>query len=522
MVETLYEDSELVVRAVPGDASLPTVVTFGGYSRRPAEHGIWAGDPIARMGWPAIGFVAQRPNWYPAASMRAAAERLRGRIGPEAFGYGYSMGAYAVLKYGRLLGLSHALALSPQFSIAPEDVPEDGRFHISHDPALHAGMRVTAGEVPPRAWMLFDPLHALDARNIALLAPLGPVPVPVRGMFHATIRLLTGQAVLAEVLDTLRRDDLPAFRRIMRTRRHETPFWFAGMGAALLTRGRAKAGNVLLDEALSRGLDADTEVGVLGEAMESWTRLQAPPDVTKPPEALVERLLNSTPHTPHAHLDRSLKLAGIGRLAESRRAAEQAMEAGQAPPALMTHLGHLLLMEGQPSRARTVLEEATRLAPEGDWGWVGLSIARLRQGDGEGAADAARQALALRPLGFHGALALGDALLVLGRTEEAAEAFARASASGGAEGAAHGLARVERARKRDARVEPPVPVPPVPESPGGREPVPAGPPAMAQAPAGRDPVRDTAARIAGGYPDPALAMPRRRVSLLKRLFGRPF
>jgi Flp pilus assembly protein TadD len=526
-VETLFEDAEIVVRAIPGDPGLPTVVTFAEYFRRPEEPGIWAGDPIARMGWPAIGFIAQRPNWYPAASMRAAAERVRERIGPEAIGYGYSMGAYGVLKYGRLLGLSHALALSPQFSIAPEDVPEDGRFHISHDPALHAGMRVTAGEVPPRAWMLFDPLHALDAGNAALLAPLGPVPVPMRGMFHATIRSLIGHGALAEALDTLRRDDLPAFRRVMRARRHQTPLWFAGMGAALLTRGRLKAGNTLIDEALSRGLDEDAKIGVLGDAMENWTHLKAPRDPAGPPEVLVERLINSTPHAPHSHLNRSLKLAAIGRLEESRRAAERAVEAGQAPPALMTHLGHLLLMEGQPSRARTVLEEATRLAPDADWGWVGLSIARLRQGEGEGAAEAARRALALRPLGFHGALALGDSLLALGRTEEAAEAFAQASANGGAEGAAHGLARVERARKREAQLEPKAPVPPAPEpmtaEPPAQGPASAGqPPAIAQASAGRDPVRETAARIARGYPDPALAMPRRRVSLLKRLFGRPF
>ncbi|MBP0444209.1 hypothetical protein J8J14_05405 [Roseomonas sp. SSH11] len=491
-IEAVFEDAELVVRAIPGDPTKPTLVTFGDYPARPFQPGFWAIGPASRLGWPALGFVAHRPNWYPAASMAAAAAALRGRIGPVALGYGYSMGGYAALKHGRLLGLTHALALSPQASIAPADLPGDTRYHAHFDPALHAGMRVGAGEPPVRAWMLFDPAHAADALNAGLLAPLGPRPVPVRGVYHGTIRLLAGQEPFEAALDALLRDDLPALRRMLRARRRETPFWRIGMGTALLSHGHVAAGDALFEQGRAMGAGLDAEVEVLGEALETW-RLRG--GGRRPAAALIQRLLACEGLTPAAHLDRSLKLAALGMLAESRRAAKAALAEGAALPALLTHLGHLHLLEGMPDLAHGLLEDSARQAPEAFWTWVGVSVARLRTGDPEGAEEAARRAIALQPGNHHTHLAHGDALLALRRPEEAAEVFRRAAGLGGGEGAAMGLARAERQLRAK-------------QAPGDGAPV-----TKAEA------MRATAARIAAGYPDP---VPPRAPSLLARLFRRAF
>src|SRR4051794_10196197 len=119
----LYEDEEIVVihrpaprgaaaagGELPGGLDTPaplTLVTFADLTFRPDGHAIWGREPAAKMGLDAIGFVAKRENWFPAAAMQKAAPAVRALLGGgPALCYGYSMGGYAALKYARLLGVS--------------------------------------------------------------------------------------------------------------------------------------------------------------------------------------------------------------------------------------------------------------------------------------------------------------------------------------------------------------------------------------------------------------------------------
>ncbi|MCR0982886.1 hypothetical protein [Roseomonas populi] len=259
-----------MLRALPGDPAKPTIVTFGDAQQRPEAGGFWGEAVVARMGWPGFGFVARRPNWFPAASVEAAAGALRGRLGPIAVGYGFSMGGYSALKYGRRLGLSHALALSPQASIAPGDVPRDHRYRAFYSPALHRDMRVRPGDAPPVSWAVYDPLQGDDAANIALLAQPGLRPVPIRGIYHGTIRLLAGQAELEAGLRALLAEDMPALRRLLRERRRAMPASRGVLGAARLGQGRVAAGEALLEVARQKGMSAAEEVDALAQAVADW------------------------------------------------------------------------------------------------------------------------------------------------------------------------------------------------------------------------------------------------------------
>ncbi|MBP0444237.1 tetratricopeptide repeat protein [Roseomonas sp. SSH11] len=446
-VETIFEDEEIVIRFLPGDLARPTLVTFGEYTYRPEAGGFWADAPAARMGWPAIGFIGRRPNWYPARSVHAALGAVRARMGAVAVGYGYSMGAYGVLKYGQALGLTHGLALSPQLSIAPEDLPHDPRYHVNHDPLLHAGMRVRDEDLPGQAWVIFDPQHCGDAQNMALLASPRLHHLPVRGMFHSSIRLMLGQTRLEEALDQLVRNDLAGMRRSLRARRRESAFWCAGMGAALLGRNRLAPGNTLLMRARAQGLGSADEAEVLGEALVTECAIPGRPAAHRHPGPIQERLLALPNQPPEAHLDRTLRLAAAGQIEASRAAAERGLAEVGPHAGLMTHLGHLLLGVNELAKARENLETAVRLAPQEQWAWVGLSIARLRTGDVRAAEEAAREAARLRPTQFHAQLALGEALLAQGRPVEAADAFRRAGELGG-DGAAAGLQRAQQLAAR--------------------------------------------------------------------------
>jgi tetratricopeptide (TPR) repeat protein len=443
-VETIFEDEDIVVRALAGDAGKPTLVTCGDFAWRSAKPGFWGSGPAAKMGWPAIGFAARRPNWFPAVSVAAATAVVRSRMGPVSIGYGYSMGAYGILKHGRRLGLTHGLALSPQLSISPEDLPHDPRYHPHYIPGIHAGMRVREEDLPEHAWAVFDPQHFHDAQNLALLESPRLHRVPTRGLYHGTVRLLTSQGRLEEALELLLRDDVAAFRRLLRGRRREEASWYAGMAAALLVRNRQKLSTTFLQRSRAMGLRPEDEAMVLGEALDAGC---AAPDREKALrlEPLLEQLLTLPNQPPERHLTRSLHLAELGQLAASRQAAERGLAETGPHAGLMTHLGHLLLGMNELTEAARHLEEAVRLAPEDYWCWVGVAIARLRCGKAAAAEAAAREAARLQPPSFYPRLALGDALLACGKPAEAAEAFRVALALGGGKGAQTGLARAERA-----------------------------------------------------------------------------
>ena len=123
----------------------------------------------------ALGFVARSPHWFFADDTVPLIERARpvlsrfGKIVP----FGWSMGGYAALKYGRAVGGDIAIAFSPQISIAPGAVGSfDRRFQRHFHAARHDSMTVRAGDLCHRALVVYDPLDAIDRGHATMLAAL--------------------------------------------------------------------------------------------------------------------------------------------------------------------------------------------------------------------------------------------------------------------------------------------------------------------------------------------------------------
>lgn len=233
----VFEDEEIRVVHRPGSTDY-SLVTFAAVAHRPHGAWIWAGPPIEKLDIEAVGIVAKRESWYPAASMRAAAPVVRGLLRPRAVGYGYSMGGYGALKYGRLFGLSHGFAVAPQLSIDPADVPADRRFHRFHDAGLHGGMMVTAADVPPVSIVAGDPTWPPDGLHLRAAAALpGAAIVPLPFLQHAAIDRFTGTRELAETLDLVLAGDGAAMRAHLRRGRPRSALLHVWLARAAVLRG---------------------------------------------------------------------------------------------------------------------------------------------------------------------------------------------------------------------------------------------------------------------------------------------
>jgi len=111
----VFSGKDLLVVHQPTESDT-VVVTFTWGKFKPIRNRFYADDLLGKLGYSAVGIVSSRPHWYVTPEMPAAIEAVRALAGrhPVRVGYGFSMGAYGVLRFGRELALDHALAFSPQ------------------------------------------------------------------------------------------------------------------------------------------------------------------------------------------------------------------------------------------------------------------------------------------------------------------------------------------------------------------------------------------------------------------------
>ena len=359
----IFRDREIVVVHQPG-SSAHSLVTFSDLTFRPDGTAFWGEEVATKLGLDTIGIVAKRENWFPRASMEAAAPAIRQALKPRAVTYGYSMGAHGALKHAALLGATSTIAVAPQASIAPSDVPWDERFHRYHRPAMHRDMQVGPADFAPFTAVIADPYHALDWRNAGLAAAAGPIHLlraPLSG--HAAIWLLAATDTLEAMLAAALAGDAAAMRAVLRQRRAQSGQWFRLMARAAFGRGHARLADALW-----------TRAGELGVA---------------PAVVRYERA--------DALADRALRLIALGRPAE---AAEACRTLAALSPRAVQRVGraaHLLLAAGAAAEAEATFRRAIDLRPQTADLHLGLSLSLVVQGRAEEALVAAAQGHAAVP-----------------------------------------------------------------------------------------------------------------------------
>ncbi|MBB3385980.1 MULTISPECIES: hypothetical protein [unclassified Rhizobium] len=165
---------------------------------------------FSKLGVAALGITAKSNNWFP-SSVRALAElsrRFTDRF-PIRMAYGFSMGGYGALKHSRAFGATHVLALSPQYSIDPED--GDGRYAnaFKREEGYRSAIlrEDVSGQITLVVDLNFDP--DLDAvRRIVAIAPGTTIWPADMGASHFTISFAKGSLRFAELYRRLTGDRL--------------------------------------------------------------------------------------------------------------------------------------------------------------------------------------------------------------------------------------------------------------------------------------------------------------------------
>gem|GEM_PF-4415465 len=160
-VMEIYRSNDIKVVASLGFNKNVVVVTFDSYTNvRHLDRTGFAQEFLHKRGIDALHFISRDNDWYQLADFMEAVEAAR-RLTTgykKVIAYGQSMGGYAAIRFGRLVGAEQALALSPQYSIDPKTVPFEDRWRVEakrirkfplerHPPA---GFTKTT-------WICFDP-----------------------------------------------------------------------------------------------------------------------------------------------------------------------------------------------------------------------------------------------------------------------------------------------------------------------------------------------------------------------------
>lgn len=221
----IFETRDLLIRHEDAGNKRRCVVSFSSFTDEPRLDRPGFGESfLLERGIDAI-FVINRTNvWYQYPEMPQALEAIRAFVAPyaEVFTYGSSMGGYAAIRFAEAIGATTAIAISPQYSIAPRVVRFDKRWRaiarrieFLHE-KTHAASQVTAPLI------FYDPRDR-DARHFELIQRAYPRTKGVR-LWHAghpAGAYLSDTGVLSAAIEAVFDGalDVAALERTVRARR---------------------------------------------------------------------------------------------------------------------------------------------------------------------------------------------------------------------------------------------------------------------------------------------------------------
>lgn len=234
----IYRDDHLSVYYASGKDDRYLLCTFGDLYM-PRSSGKFFGEKaVQKLDWPCLGFVASKPNWYPAESMAAAVASIAAYLeNRHVTTYGASMGGYAAIKFSALLKAQTVVALCPQFSIDPKHGNSIGWIRY-FKPEMW-GMDINPGDVSGNIFVISDMSFKRDAwhaKKISKQSNLCRI-VNIAGVGHAVTPTLAGTENLRNLIVAAREGDVPALQRTVAKCRRKSAYRVMSVLDRVILRG---------------------------------------------------------------------------------------------------------------------------------------------------------------------------------------------------------------------------------------------------------------------------------------------
>ena len=314
---------------------------------------------LLSRGIPAIHILSRRNLWYQEPELPdalAAARAIAGGYG-RVIAYGSSMGGFAAIRFGAEAGAGAAIAISPQFSIDPDEVDFEPRWAKSASHIRFLGWRRDAPRVG-RVYVFYDPFD-LDGQHVSRIAahyPTTRIRLPYAG--HPAGGYFNETGFLPAAIESIASDslDAPAFERAARAIRHRSGQYLFNMARRLPMR-RKETKHALARRAVAANTRDPVNRSFLAmvlDQMGAWTEA----------EAEHRAALATEPDNPH-FLERYARfLLRHGRLAEAEPLSGQAYGIAPQIPFVARTRGLILLAQGRSGDGLRVLERISRVYPE--------------------------------------------------------------------------------------------------------------------------------------------------------------
>lgn len=324
MSEEIFRSENLLARARCGFSDRFCVVTFDSYTDdRTLERQGFGETYFASIGVDAIHVLQRNNRWYAHPEMTELCRAVHSRV--QGYGrvitYGSSMGGYAAIRFGAVVGAQEALALSPQFSINPAVARFEKRW-VEAELVDFSAERQSSDRFVARSTIAYDPRN-LDARHVELYrdrTEVVPVAFPYAGHpcsgFLQQVQML--KPLVEEVL--FERLDPPTFTAEAHRRRRQSPDYF--MTIARHNRSLRRR------------------------------------------EQLAARAVALSQHHPDVVAKHAWWLAEAGDLATARATLEAAALAPDRTPAVLLYLSKIAELQGDKAAAITVMDTLLASHPE--------------------------------------------------------------------------------------------------------------------------------------------------------------
>jgi tetratricopeptide (TPR) repeat protein len=422
--ETYYRSANLHVYGVRPFATDRVVITFAPLSRAPGLDQPGFGEAFLRKyGIDAVHIVPSSNAWYQYSDIPDALEAVAAHTSryPCRIAYGSSMGGYAAINFSAHLDLHRIIAISPQFSIDPEKLPDDRRWR--HEAERIDFLHDHIAELRPasrQTYVVYDNRNTLDSKHVARIAQsvaLTEVGLAFAG--HPAGGALAETGLLSRMARRMIAGDFdaPTFVAEFAARSPATAAYLANQAATL------PDDQVQEKLRLMRRVAELQPGGVYSHQRSDLLSRSGAHD-----EALAIQRSLIVAHGDSAELNYSLALTleRAGRLSEAIEAARAALACAPDSATLWLLCGRLLAESGQPCEAETFMRKAIELAPSAPEATFRLSRLLVGQGRRAEALNAAVAAVERAPdrAGYHEHL--GRLRMAGGDWRNAEPAFARA------------------------------------------------------------------------------------------------